>query len=81
MIVLSDALLLARLYYFVRPIKTAMLRRLNETSLDIQRLYFSGWKENLINRPLALKFPGEVGSRFIPMRDPTQYATFKSQPS
>ena len=66
--VLSDGLLLARLYHFVRPIPTAMLRRLNETSLDRQRLYFSGWKENLINRPLALKFPGEVGSRFIPIR-------------
>ena len=43
MVVLSDAQL--RLYYFARPIKTAMLRRLNEISLHIQRLDFSGWKE------------------------------------
>ena len=67
MVVLSDAQL--RLYYFARSIKTAMLRRLNEISLHIQRLDFSGWKENLENGPLALKFPGKAGSRFIPRRD------------
>ena len=69
------------LYYFAGPIKTAMLRRLNKTSLDIQRFYFSGWKENLAGGPFPLKFPDEAGSRFLPIRDPTQYATLKSQPS
>ena len=57
-----------------------MLHRLNKTSLDVQRLFFSGWKENLVDGPFPLKFPDEAGSRFIPIKDPTQYATFKSQP-
>lgn len=51
-----------------------MLHRLNKTSLDVQRLFFSGWKENLVDGPFPLKFPDEAGSRFIPIQDPTQYA-------